>query len=55
MVSQLFDKSISRCVDKLKFLILFVNLIVFGLNIYFVSQLKTSITPPAILKKTNPI
>ena len=55
MISEFFDKKISKCVEKFKYLILFLNLAIFGVNIYFVSNLSTSVHPPAILKAPNPI
>jgi uncharacterized membrane protein len=39
----------------MKWPILILNIALFGANIYFVSGLKTSINPPAVLKASNPI
>lgn len=55
MVSEFFDKKLSKCVEKLKFIILIVNIIFFVFNVITVTKLKTSLNHPQVLKKSNPI
>jgi len=55
MVSEFFDRKLSKCVEKRKILVLILNLALFAGNIYLVSGIQTSVNPPAILKASNPI
>jgi hypothetical protein len=55
LVSEFFDRKLSTCVEKTKFLVLVLNLAVFAGNLILVSGIETSINPPAILKESNPI
>lgn len=55
LTSEIFDRKISKCVEKFRVLILIINLGLFALNVYSASGLQTSVNRPAILKKSNPI
>lgn len=46
---------ISKCVEKMKWIVFLINISLFAANGYFVSGMKTSVNPPAVLKASNPI